>query len=342
MTDKQWQELLECVAGTAPATTPVGFIVDSPWIPGWYGCSTLDYFTSDSIWFEANRRVVDTFPTATFLPGFWSEYGMCTEPSAFGARCRWEEKNLPHAERIIADIESPFQIHKPDPRKDGLLPFVTQRLKHNHDAVRRLGHEYRIAVARGPLNIASFLAGTTELMMGLKINEGPVLEMLDTITDFLIDWLGVQLEMFPSMDGIFLLDDLIGFLGPQDFEQIALPRLKRIYDAFPVKLKFLHNDANGIVCAPFLSTVGVNLFNFSHEHAMDVMRRLTGGQIALLGNIPPRDVLAAGTPEQIAGAAAAALATVPDRRRIILSCGGGIPQNVSTAQLNALIAAATA
>jgi len=22
-----------------------------------------------------------------FLPGFWSEYGMCTEPSAFGARC---------------------------------------------------------------------------------------------------------------------------------------------------------------------------------------------------------------------------------------------------------------
>ena len=31
-----------------------------------------------------------------FLPGFWAEYGMCTEPSAFGAKLVWTEDDFPH------------------------------------------------------------------------------------------------------------------------------------------------------------------------------------------------------------------------------------------------------
>ena len=34
-----------------------------------------------------------------FLPGFWSEYGMCTEPSAFGAKCVWYENAFPSVEQ---------------------------------------------------------------------------------------------------------------------------------------------------------------------------------------------------------------------------------------------------
>lgn len=104
MTDLEWARLLAVVRGEKLERPPVAFIVDSPWLPGWFGCSTLDYYTNDATWFEANRRAIQTFPEAWFLPGFWSEFGMCTEPSAFGAKCIWEDANLPHADKIIADI----------------------------------------------------------------------------------------------------------------------------------------------------------------------------------------------------------------------------------------------
>ena len=97
MTDKQWKELLEVISGARQGRPPVGFIVDSPWLPNWYGIDILDYFTNEDLWFEANRKAIETFPEVTFLPGFWSEFGMCTEPSAFGAKCVFPRNEFPFA-----------------------------------------------------------------------------------------------------------------------------------------------------------------------------------------------------------------------------------------------------
>lgn len=87
MNEYQWQLLLDTIAGKELDSLPAGFIIDSPWLPPWAGISTLDYFTNDELWFNVNKRAIEAFPELVFLPGFWSEYGMCTEPSAFGAKC---------------------------------------------------------------------------------------------------------------------------------------------------------------------------------------------------------------------------------------------------------------
>ena len=105
MTNEQWEELVKISRGEKSHAKPVGFIIDSPWLPGWYGVSLLDYYTSDQIWFEANRKAIETFPEVMFLPGFWSEYGMCTEPSAFGARCVFHENEFPFADKIIGSSD---------------------------------------------------------------------------------------------------------------------------------------------------------------------------------------------------------------------------------------------
>jgi len=87
MTDTQWNNLVSTVNGNSKTFVPMGFIIDSPWLPNWYGITLLDYFSSDELWLKANLAAIETFPEIMFLPGFWSEYGMCTEPSAFGAKC---------------------------------------------------------------------------------------------------------------------------------------------------------------------------------------------------------------------------------------------------------------
>lgn len=337
MTSQHWEDLLSVIAGNKKTKEPIGFIIDSPWIPGWYGVSTIDYFTNDKIWFEANKKVVETFPEVMFLPGFWSEYGMCTEPSAFGAKSIWAEHNLPHADKIINDISELNTIKKPNVKTDGLLPFMISRLKHHEKSINELGHEIKFAVTRGPLNIATFLMGTTEFLMALAMYPEEIQKFIKLINDFIKDWVGYQLKNFPSIEGILMLDDIVGFLSEEDFLSFAEPYLEDVYGTFNCKINFFHNDAHGIVTAKHLEKIGVNLFNFSFEHNFIAIKTLTKSRVTLLGNIPPRDVLAQGSVEDVKRETRAMIESVDDHSGIIWSCGGGMPQDVKTENIHAFI-----
>jgi uroporphyrinogen-III decarboxylase len=340
MTSEQWNKLLAVMNGKDVNLLPVGFVIDSPWLPGWAGISMLDYFSSEQMWFEANMKVIRQFPDIIFLPGFWSEFGMYTEPSAFGAKSVWQENEMPFPRKVITDINQVASLEKPDTKKDGMLPFVINRLKHYQSQIEDEGHTIKFAVSRGPLNIASFLMGSTEFLMAIRTNPDEIHKLLDTVTDFIVDWLGLQIENFPSIDGVFILDDIVGFLGEEDFKQAALPYLERIYKAFDVSIKFFHNDAAGLVSAPYLEQIGINLFNFSFEHPIVQMKELVNNSVTLLGNIPPRDVLAEGTAEDVHNSVKSMLGSVSDKSRIILSCGGGMPFGVPTENIEAFMKAA--
>ena len=340
MTTEQWKKLLAVINGESIEPLPVGFIIDSPWLPGWAGMSILDYYSNEQMWFEANLKAIKQFPDIMFLPGFWSEFGMCTEPSAFGAKCSWQENEFPYADKIITDIQQVNSLSKPNSKTDGLLPFVLNRLKHYQSQIEQEGHNIKFAVARGPLNIASFLAGSTEFLMAIRTNPDETKKLLEIVTDFTIDWLKLQFETFPSIDGIFILDDIVGFLGEEDFKESAMPYLKRIFQSLDVNVKFFHNDAAGLVCAPYLPEIGVNLFNFSFQHSLAQMKELTNNAVTLLGNIPTRDVLAAGTPEDVCSSIKMELESVSDKSRIILSCGGGMPPDVPTENIEAFLSSA--
>jgi uroporphyrinogen decarboxylase len=339
VTSEQWNKLVDVINGEVIKPLPVGFIVDSPWLPGWAGMSTLDYFSSEQMWFDANLKAVRRFPDVMFFPGFWAEFGMCTEPSAFGAKCSWRENELPYADKIITGIQQVQSLRKPDPRTDGLLPFVLNRLKYYQSQIEKEGHVIKFAVSRGPLNVATFLMGNTEFLTAIRTNPDEVHKLLSVVTDFIIDWLKLQAETFPSIDGILVLDDIVGFCGEDDFKKMALPYLSRIFKSLDVTVKFFHNDAEGLVCAPYLPGIGVNLFNFSFRHSLAEMKKLTNNAVTLLGNIPPRDVLAVGTPEGVHNSVKAVLDSMADKSRIILSCGGGMPPDVSTESIEAFLSA---
>jgi uroporphyrinogen-III decarboxylase len=339
MTEQQWQTLLAVIHGEQLRPLPTGFIVDSPWLPNWAGHTILDYFTSERFWMDAHRKVLRAFPQTIFLPGFWSEYGMCTEPSAFGAVSIFPENEFPFAKKLLRLVEDVDFIEKPNPRTDGLLPFVIKRLKHLQPDIEKAGHKIRFAVARGPLNIASFLMGTTEFLTALKTDPERMHRLLSIITDYLVEWIAYQRECFPSIDGILLLDDIVGFIGRSDFETFGLPYLKKVYDT-NVAVKFFHNDAPCKVCAPYLPEIGINLLNFGVQHTINEMKTWTDNRITLLGNIPPRDVLAEGTPDDVRSAVTDLVNGLQDRSRLILSCGGGMPPGAPTENIQTFITTA--
>ncbi len=339
MNDQQWNDLLYVIRGETLPVLPVGFIIDSPWLPNWAGVNILDYFTDERKFLDANLKAIRTFPGTMFLPGFWSEYGMCTEPSAFGAISIWEENQFPFAKKVLRSAADVEFLEKPNSRKDGLLPFVIKRLQHLQPEIEMEGHKIRFAVARGPLNIASFLMGATEFLMAIKTDPEWMHRLLAITTDFLVDWIDYQRECFPSIDGILLLDDIVGFISRRDFEAFGLPYLNKAFSA-DVSVKFFHNDAPCKVCAPFLPEIGINLLNPGMQHTLTELKEWTGNKVALLGNIPPRDVLAGGTPADVTRSVVEMLSGLEDHSRLIVSCGGGMPPGVTTENLQALIAAA--
>jgi uroporphyrinogen decarboxylase len=341
MHNSSWNDLIKMIDGKKLNYQPVGFIIDSPWIPGWYGITAVDYYTSDELWLNSNLKAISTFPETWFLPGFWSEYGMCTEPSAFGSRMIFFEKGFPHAEKLLASLEGVDSLPQPNVKTDGLLPFMINRLKNNMKAIVNAGHQIRFAVARGPLNIASFLMGTTEFMMALAMDPDGSHKLLKKITDFICDWLNWQKECFPSIDGVLILDDIMGFVGEAEFNEFVIPYFKKIFASTGVKVKFLHNDAEGLITARNLKEMGINMFNFSFNHSMGLIRELAGPEVILVGNIPARDTLATGTVQQVDEAVKKAFGEIPSHERIIWSAGGGMPPGVQDTNIHAFIDAVT-
>ncbi len=339
MTDNQWHELIETIGGRAPARPPIGFIIDSPWLPNWFGIDILDYFTNEALWFEANRKAIETFPEVTFLPGFWSEFGMCTEPSAFGAKCVFPRNEFPFADKVIRDVAQIDDLTEPNPATDGLLPFMLNRLRSVRPRLEDMGHQIRFSVSRGPLNVATFLMGTTEFLMALKTDPDKAHKLLRIITRFLKQWHDLQRQTFPSIDGIFLLDDIVGFIGAEDFQEFGLPYFKEIYAA-NVAVKFFHNDAECAKSIARYPEIGINLYNPGVFNTLAQLRQMSANRLTILGNIPPRDVLAKGTPADVAAAVKKLLAETPDKSKLILSCAGGVPPGVSTENLRSFIEAA--
>ncbi len=274
------------------------------------------------------------------MPGFWSEFGMCTEPSAFGARCIFPKDEFPFADKMIRSVDEVEGVKAPNPTTDGLLPFVLGRLKWARPRIEDLGTRIRFSVSRGPLNVASFLMGMTEFLIALKKHPDSMHRLLRTITEFLKSWHELQRSTFPSIDGILVLDDIVGFVGEKDFVEFGLPYFRELYRT-DVTVKFFHNDAPCAASIRYYPDIGINLYNPGIQTPLPALRAKSDSRLTILGTIPPL-VLTRETPDGVRSAVRRLLDENPDRSRWILSCAGGMPPGVKTENLKAFLDEAAA
>jgi uroporphyrinogen-III decarboxylase len=180
--------------------------------------------------------------------------------------------------------------------------------------------------------------GTTEFLMALKTDPEKAHKLLRIITQFLKKWHELQRRTFPLIDGMFVLDDIVGFVGEEDFKAFGLPYLKELYAA-NVSVKFFHNDAECAKSIGYYADIGINLYNPGIFNPLAELRQMSANRLAILGNIPPRDVLANGSPAEVASAVKKLLTETADKSKLILSCAGGMPPGVSTENIQAFVEA---
>ena len=333
-----WERFKTVARGGQADRVPVALIVDSPWLPGYAGIDTLDYFLRPDEWLRINLGLVERFPDVAWIPGLWVEYGMAIEPSAFGARVVWHHDQAPSIEPVRGGLAALAGVEPPDPQRHGLMPLVLQRYA---DAERRLlpeGMSVKRVAARGPLAIASWLLGTTELMIALKRQPEAISRLLDVLTATVVAWLQAQLDVLRAPEGILVLDDIVGMLSPKLFEQFARPCFTRIFSTFDSVIKVYHNDTPCPHLIAPMSTLGMNVFNLSHTLDLAGVQAQMPG-VALMGNVPPLDVMARGAPEQVEAWARDCISKTGGRG-LVLSAGGGVSPGTPPEAIDALVSAA--
>lgn len=340
MKPSEWNTIRDVVEGKELDETPIGLIVDSPWIPGYLGISTLDYITYPDVWLQANVEVIERFPEIIFLPGFWAEMGMAAEPSGFGCKIQFSENSPPNIRPFVSDLETAVNLDQPNPKTDGLMPLILNFYRRIEPRVKDSGHSIKMVAARGPMATASHLLGVTEFLMGVKLDPKRTHKLMKKMTRLTLDWLNAQAEVLTEVESIMLLDDLVGFLGPEDYEEFAHPYYTQICGSFPGWVKFFHNDMDNPTSFPYLKEWPVDVFNFSHKIPIDQVREMVGERMVLLGNVAPLDVLAKGTPDEVYERAKSAIEDHPQKKGLILSAGGGVSPGTPETNIRALIRAA--
>ena len=335
-----WERFKQAARLSEPDQVPVALIVDSPWLPGYVGIDTRDYFLFPEKWLEINLGLLERFPDAVWIPGFWVEYGMAAEPSAFGVKLRFHPDRPPSIEPLVTDLSFWASVKPANPQEDGLMPLVLRLYKVMDERLQADGLGIRMICARGPMTVASWLAGVTPLMMGLVIHPDEVSRILDTMTTSIIRWLHAQLDTLRQPEGIMLLDDIAGMVSRSHYEEFVHPNMRRIFDEFAGLIRVYHNDTPCPHLLKSLAEANFDVFNFSHEMDIGEVKAKMGHRVAVMGNVPPLDVGVRGTPAEVARWARGCLEKVAPGGGMILSFGGGVSPGTPPENIDALLEAA--
>lgn len=340
MRPEQWHEFKKAAKRMPGAGTPLALIVDSPWIPGYLGLSHLDYYLDPEAWFEANLKVMLEFHDVTFFPSWWIEYGMAIEPSAMGARISFARDRTPGVRAMLFHLDDLDRLSPVDPYADGFMALALERYRIQKQRIFDAGFTIPVATARGPLCTAAFAHDLSKFMMNLKENPAGVHRLLAYTTESIIAWLKAQAEVIgPSVEGIFILDDIVGFISHDLYLEFAHPYLKQICDAFPPEwVKVYHNDASTKQFLEELPDTGFDVLNFTHKMDIAEVMRRTGNRMCLMGNVAPLDLGVRGTPDQVRDAALEILQKTGGHN-LILSVGGGVSPGMPTQNIEALVTA---
>jgi uroporphyrinogen decarboxylase len=149
--------------------------------------------------------------------------------------------------------------------------------------------------------------------------------LIDLCTRVIIDWLNAQRKVIgDTVEGIFILDDIVGFINEEHYMEFAHPYLKRICDAFPADwVKIYHNDAEVDACLDHLPDAGFNVLNWGKQKHYSEVKRRVGNRMCLMGNVNPLEIAVRGTPEEVREATLEVL-EASGGEGIILSVGGGV------------------
>ena len=214
---------------------------------------------------------------------------MAAEPSILGAKIKFWQDNTPSEYHTLYRLEDIDNFPEYEVEADAFAAMTLHRIRMHKQRILDAGYILPMVTARGPLCTAGFVRGTTHFMIDLVEDPKGAHRLIDLCTRVIIDWLKAQhAAMGDTVEGIFILDDIVGFINEEHYKEFAHPYLKRICDAFPNDwVKLYHNDAEVDACLDHLPDAGFNCLNWGKQKDIREVKRRVGDRMCLMGNVNP-------------------------------------------------------
>jgi uroporphyrinogen decarboxylase len=340
MLPQQWDIFKRAARLEKLDKAPMALIIDSPWIPGYLGLNHLDYYLDPELWFESNLKIMREFPEIIFVPSWWMEYGMAAEPSVLGAKVKFWQDNTPSEYHTLYRLEDIDKFPEYEVEADAFAALTLHRYGMHRDRILDHGYILPMVTSRGPLCTAGFVRSTTDFMIDLVENPEGAHKLIDLCTRVVIDWLKAQHRvMGDTVEGIFILDDIVGFINEEHYLEFAHPYLKRICDAFPNDwVKLYHNDASIEACLDHLPDAGFHMLNWGKQTDIRDVKRRVGDRMCLMGNVNPLEIGVRADPDEVREATLDVLEG-SGGEGIVLSVGGGVSPGMPRENIVAMLEA---
>jgi uroporphyrinogen decarboxylase len=341
-TETAWKNFLIAAQGGEPERVPVAFDAHCGFVARAFNIDVLDYFMYPDRWLNAHLELLERFPDVVFLPGFWVEYGMASEPSAFGASVVWRHDQAPAIRPLNLPQDAWSDLPRPDPFTDGMMALVVQRYWNlEHRGELPAPHRVRFVAARGPFTIATHVLGALPFLTAIDDPGATraVHDALDIFTDTTIRFLQAQLSCLREPLGVIVMDDTVGMLSPYLYEQFARPALNRIFGTFDGMIRVFHNDTPCEHLLPYLPHLDFEVLHVSHMMDIRVVKAALSPRKAVMGNVPPLGVMVYGTPEDVEAEGRAIIERASAGGGLVLAPGGGSNAGTPPENIDALVRA---
>ncbi|MEM1525253.1 MAG: uroporphyrinogen decarboxylase family protein, partial [Nitrososphaerales archaeon] len=198
----------------------------------------IDYWGKDyKKKFLAQIKLVKAFPEILFLPGIWPDFNYTIEASALGCKIIFCENAPPKIESTLKRFEDIEHLEIPDPHKDGLMPLALEAYQYMIDNLpidlkNNYGYLDGLAVAMGPTDLASLIAGYERFFSNFYKNPDLIHHLMKITTQTIIEWIEAQCDVTGGKRLIILFEDSISFVSKEQYLKFCNPYLKEIFEKF--------------------------------------------------------------------------------------------------------------
>ncbi len=144
-------------------------------------------------------------------------------------------------------------------------------------------------------------------------------------------------QQFGPPAWVMLTEDMPSFLSPEHYVEFVAPYHRRLFDAFPDAVKFLHNDGNAAHLVEVLPECGMDILHFGPQVPIELAKAKMGDRVALMGNLDPLNVMLRGSYEEFEAECRRIMQAGKPGGGFVFSTGGELSPGTDPERMQAMV-----
>jgi MtaA/CmuA family methyltransferase len=192
----------------------------------------------------------------------------------------------------------------------------------------------------GPFTTAARIIGAEPLMIAITQEPDALKELIKESADFV--WaMSEKMLAHSNVMGVNFSEPIASgdLISPATFEQFVEPDLRDLINKTKAAGKYamVHICGNTTPLLPKIKDMAPQAFSLEAKVDLEVAKEVLGGQICVLGNVPPTECFLTGSPDEVIAEAANCLKIWGDDPGYILTVGCDFPKEVPLDNIKALM-----